>query len=200
MIILIVDRVGRLPATIFSRCQRLNFLCPAYPDSLEWLNHYHPGAPWPQALQASNGAPLAAVAALERLDDTASMAREWIDIAERRGDPLSVAERWSKYEPEFVLGWLGGQVQAAIQVLSGDSTVADASVLPDTVLRRIDRRNLFCYLDLINRLRGQAMGSYNVRLTFESLLIDWAKGLTGMYDSNDNDVSGLSFMSGSHKR
>ncbi|MGI9264019.1 MAG: hypothetical protein ACR2QU_03755, partial [Gammaproteobacteria bacterium] len=47
----------------------------------------------------------------------------------------------------------------------------------DSVLRRIDRRNLFCYLDIINRLRGQAAGSFNVQLTLESLLIDWADGL-----------------------
>jgi len=45
------------------------------------------------------------------------------------------------------------------------------------VLQRIDRRNLFCYLDGINRLRGQPAGSYNVQLTFESLLIDWALGI-----------------------
>ena len=41
----------------------------------------------------------------------------------------------------------------------------------------MDSRNLFCYLDIINRLRGQPKGSYNVQLTFESLLIDWADGL-----------------------
>ena len=41
----------------------------------------------------------------------------------------------------------------------------------------MDRPNLFCYLDIINRLRGQPGGSYNVQLTLESLLIDWAEGL-----------------------
>ena len=41
----------------------------------------------------------------------------------------------------------------------------------------MDTRNLFCYLDIINRLRSQAAGSYNVQLTMEGLLIDWASGL-----------------------
>jgi hypothetical protein len=41
----------------------------------------------------------------------------------------------------------------------------------------MDTRNLFCYLDIINVLRGQPGGSFNVQLTFESLLIDWADGL-----------------------
>ena len=44
----------------------------------------------------------------------------------------------------------------------------------------VDTRNLFCYLDTINRLRGQAAGSWNVQLTLESLLIDWANGLSGV--------------------
>ena len=45
------------------------------------------------------------------------------------------------------------------------------------MLRHIDRRNLFCYLDIINRLRSQPGGSYNVQLTLETLLIEWAEGL-----------------------
>jgi len=45
------------------------------------------------------------------------------------------------------------------------------------VLKRMDRRNLFCYLDTINRLRGQPGGSFNVQLTLEGLLIDLADGL-----------------------
>ncbi len=41
----------------------------------------------------------------------------------------------------------------------------------------MDRLNLFCYLDIINRLRGQPGGSFNLQLTLEGLLIDWAGGL-----------------------
>jgi len=60
------------------------------------------------------------------------------------------------------------------------------------VLKRMDRRNLFCYLDRINRLRGQPRGSYNVQLTLEWLLIDWAEGLAdaGM----DGEAGGMSLM------
>jgi hypothetical protein len=43
----------------------------------------------------------------------------------------------------------------------------------------MDSRKLFCYLDDINRLRAQPGGSYNVQLALESLLIDWATGLSG---------------------
>jgi hypothetical protein len=53
------------------------------------------------------------------------------------------------------------------------------------VLKRMDRRNLFCYLDIINRLRGQPAGSFNVQLTLESLLIDWAGDLLDCNNSSN---------------
>ena len=61
--------------------------------------------------------------------------------------------------------------------MASGSERARGLAIEDSVLRRMDRRNLFCYLDIINRLRGQAGGSYNVQLTLEGLLIDWADGL-----------------------
>jgi hypothetical protein len=56
----------------------------------------------------------------------------------------------------------------------------------------MDRRNLFCYLDRINRLRGQPKGSYNVQLTLETLLIDWADGLADA--GSDTDLGGMRLM------
>jgi hypothetical protein len=56
----------------------------------------------------------------------------------------------------------------------------------------MDRRNLFCYLDKINRLRGQPKGAYNLQLTLEGLLIDWADGLTDT--GTDGDLGGMQLM------
>ena len=56
----------------------------------------------------------------------------------------------------------------------------------------MDRRNLFCYLDRINWLRGQPKGSYNVQLTLETLLIDWADGLADA--GSDMDLGGMRLM------
>ena len=58
-------------------------------------------------------------------------------------------------------------------------------VVVDSVVKRMDRRNLFCYLDIINRLRGQPVGSFNVQLTLESLLIDWAGDLLDCSNSSN---------------
>jgi DNA polymerase-3 subunit delta' len=177
LLILIADRMGRLPATIFSRCQRIAFVPPPEGMSIDWLRRLRPEANWQAALDLAGGAPLAAVEALETLDQTDAMARDFSAVAEGRASPLDVAARWSKFEPEFVLHWLCRQVQRLIHGVYGSGEPPGGANIPESVLASMDRRNLFCYLDAINRLRGQPGGSFNVLLTLESLLLDWASGL-----------------------
>ena len=177
LLILVVDRIGKLPATIFSRCQRVDIPVPAESTSLDWLNRLQPGAAWVDALGMSGGAPLAAVAALDNLDASASIARDLEGLGKGRGSAVEVAARWAKLDPGFVLNCLSQQVKLALLALSAGREAARGLAIDDSVLRRMDRRNLFCYLDIINRLRGQPGGSYNVQLTLEGLLIDWATGL-----------------------
>jgi len=177
LLILIADRVGYLPATIFSRCQRINIALPAEADSLDWLASLRSSAGWAAALRAAGNAPLAAIESLERMQETETMAKEFAALPERNGSPLEVAGRWAKHEPAFVLDWLGRQVQLSLLRVFGGLAASPGGSVSDSVLQRIDRRNLFCYLDVINKLRGQPAGSYNVQLTLESLLIDWAGGL-----------------------
>ncbi len=177
LLILIADKTGRLPATIFSRCQRINVSVPPEHESLAWLDRMQPSASWPQALRAAGNAPLAAIKASERLEETGSMSRDLAALSEKNAAPLDVAAKWSKYESEFVLDWLCREIQRCIVSGYGaTSTVSDGPV-GDSVLKRMDRRNLFCYLDNVNQLRGQPAGSFNVQLTLESLLIDWAGDL-----------------------
>jgi len=175
LLILVTDRVGRLPATIFSRCQRLDFAPPGTAEALAWLDKVHPGAAWAEALHVAGGAPLAAITALDELETTAAMTRDLNELGRGTGSAIEVAARWAKLDPALVLNWLAQIIrQVAVAALTESNQGAG---IDQSVLRRMDRRNLFCYLDIINRLRGQAGGSYNVQLTLEGLLIDWADGL-----------------------
>ncbi len=175
LLILVTDRVGRLPATIFSRCQRLDFAPPGTSEALAWLDKLHPGASWSEALHVAGGAPLAAIGALDALETTAALARDLNELGRGAGSVTEVAARWARLDPSFVLNWLAQLVRQLAVAVFTDS--ARGVSIDQSVLRRMDRRNLFCYLDIINRLRGQAAGSYNVQLTLEGLLIDWAEGL-----------------------
>ena len=177
LLILVADRTGRLPATIFSRCQRIEFLPPAEAEGLAWLDRLHPGSAWSEALSLAGNAPLAAIDALEQLDTHAAMSRDFAGVAAGTAAPIEVAARWAKQEPAFVLDWLARQVQQLIFQHSGGARRGFGKGIDESVLKRMDRRNLFCYLDIINRLRGQPAGSYNVQLALEGLLIDLADGL-----------------------
>ena len=177
LLILVADRVGKLPATIFSRCQRIDFPVPPEPVALNWLDQVQPGAAWLEALRAAGGAPVGAISAIEDLDSSAALARDLQTLGQGRGSPIEVAARWAKLDPVFVLNWLSQQIKLAILAGSAGPDHGQGLVIDNSVLRRMDSRNLFCYLDIINRLRGQPGGSWNVQLTFESLLIDWAGGL-----------------------
>jgi len=177
LLVLVADRVGKLPATIFSRCQRIDFAVPPETVSIPWLDRLQPGAAWVDALRMSGGAPLAAIGALDDLETSVAMARDLHVLGKGQGSAIEVAARWAKLDTGFVLNWLSQQIKLAILATSAGREKADGLTIDDSVLRRMDRRNLFCYLDIINRLRGQPGGSYNVQLTFEGLLIDWASGL-----------------------
>jgi DNA polymerase-3 subunit delta' len=177
LLILVADRVGKLPATIFSRCQRIDVPVPTESASMQWLDRLHPGAAWAEALQMSGGAPLAAITALDKLETSVSMGQDLQVLGMGKGSPVEVAARWAKLDIGFVLNWMSQQVKLAVLANSAGRDAANGLVIDDSVLHCMDRRNLFCYLDIINRLRGQPGGSYNVQLTLEGLLIDWATGL-----------------------
>ena len=174
LLVLVTDKIGRLPATIFSRCQRINLRLPPESESLAWLDRLQPAKNWPQALRAGGNAPLAAITASERLETTEAMSRDFAALSARNAAPLDVASKWARHDAGFVLDWMAREVQKCIYGASGAPSAVAGRVIGDSVVKRMDRRNLFCYLDIINRLRGQPAGSFNVQLTLESLLIDWA--------------------------
>jgi hypothetical protein len=156
---------------------------PPEEEGLRWLQGLQPGTSWARVLRDAGNAPIAAIRALERLEETDAMAGEFRAVAEGSAAPLQVAAKWAKFEPEFVLGWLGRQVQQCISRTAGGVSPGVSAVVGDSVLERIDRRNLFCYLDIINKLRGQPAGSFNVQLTLECLLIDWSERLESITET-----------------
>ena len=178
LIILVADRIAKLPATVISRCQRLDFAVPPESVALHWLDQQQPGAAWVDALRSVGGAPLAAIKAVDQLDTGQAMARDLNQLGQQRGSAVETAARWAKFEPVYVLNWLAQQTRLAIVALSAGREHAAGLAIDHSVLERMDRRNLFCYLDIINRLRDQSPGSWNVQLTLEGLLIDWTEGLS----------------------
>jgi DNA polymerase-3 subunit delta' len=192
LLILVADRVGKLPATIFSRCQRIELAPPGEAISLAWLDRLQPGAPWAEALRVAGGAPLAAIRALEDLETSRVLGRDLNAVGSGEGSPVETADRWRKLAPGMVLDWLSQQLKLAIVARSAGRDSAPGLVISESVLQRMDTCNLFCYLDIINGLRAQPGGSFNVQLTLEGLLIDWASGLQNC--TQERPVDGMEMM------
>ena len=178
LLILLVDRPGLLPATIVSRCQRLDFKAPPEPAGLAWSG---------------------AVPARNRMGGRAARdGRGTARGARRRGSAgrcccapagpgagrqrRRLARRCGGKLVQARAGIRAGVAGARTPVRTAAATAGPGTSLGGTlesVLRRMDSRKLFCYRDHINRLRAQASGSFNVQLALEGLLIDWATGLRG---------------------
>ena len=192
LLILVVDRAGRLPATIMSRCQRIDIPLPPLHVSMAWLDRIQRSDHWSEALALSGNAPLRAMQEIERRNDAEALSRDFAALAENSAMPVEVAARWARLDSGFVLDWLSRQVQCCIRA-SFVATQPSGAAVTHSVLQRMDRRKLFCYLDIINGTRRQAAGSFNVQLTLESLLIDWAEGLRDCRAANDAADMRLNF-------
>lgn len=177
LLVLIADRDGHLPATILSRCQRIAVRLPSTADSLDWLAANRPGRDWRTGLQAANGAPLAALALEDELETLERMQAQLAALAAGRESAVAVAAGWQKMDPQFVLGWLAAHTQAHIRAAAGGEKWAAVLGLEHPRGTPMDSEKLFCYLDIINRLRASPQGSFNLQLVLERLLTDWAQRL-----------------------
>ena len=190
LLLLVVDRMGRLPATIVSRCQRIDFRPPDVSTASAWLRQ-HEDRDWGAALEAAAGAPIAALEMDAAIERNAALLRDLNDVGRRRVSPIEVAVRWAKEDPFDVLEWLARTVGAAARDALAEGRSAAGSGIDESVLQRMDTRNLFCYQDIINRLRSRPQGAFNVQVAFEGLLIDWAGGLGRLRNGAETTLADL---------
>ncbi len=190
LLVLVVDRMGRLPATIVSRCQRIDFRPPDERTVDAWLRR-HADRDWAPALEAAGGAPIAALEMDAAIERNAALLRDLNDVGGRRVSPVEVATRWAKEDPFEVLEWLARTVGAAAREAVAEGRSAAGSGIDESVLQRMDTRNLFCYQDIINRLRSRPQGAFNAQVAFEGLLIDWAGALSRLRNGAETTLADL---------
>jgi len=100
LIVLVADQPWRLPATIRSRCQRIDFAAPLRAQAEQWLHAQ--GVRDPQrALDAAGGNPGRALAfaqgdELQRRD---AVAKDLVALARGRASPCQLAHAWGADEP-----------------------------------------------------------------------------------------------------
>jgi DNA polymerase-3 subunit delta' len=176
VLIMIARPNHRLPATIASRCLRLNLKPPATAAAIEWLEANSPGDhAWEAALALAGGAPLLAqqldADGLASLD--ADMNRCVTALAEGSIDITLLAEQWLRSNPGVRITWLENWITQRVHASlgSGNSPQSAEPVRLPAALLKPKIRALFELLDAARELRRLAATGMNQQLALEALLV-----------------------------
>lgn len=166
MLVLIADAPWRLPQTIRSRCQRIDFHLPPADVSLAWLQHegVQDAA---SALAASGGNPgLARQWAAEgALDRRREVRKDLAALAAGRGQPTDVVKRWLDSEPSQRL-WFAAQAVA-------DEIRARLSHRDVPLASGMDVEMLGHWYQAANRTRESLRGPLRADLLLLELMAQW---------------------------
>lgn len=166
ILILVADEPARLPATIRSRCQRIDFLVPSREVALDWLR----------------GQGVAdAVAALEAAGGNPGLARDWAAdgalkqrsevrndlkaLAAGRGDAMEVVKRWQATAPARYV-WFAAQAAT-------DELRARAAGRPVPLESQLDDEALDAWYGRANRARDALRGPLRADLVLLELIAAW---------------------------
>ncbi|MEI7036982.1 DNA polymerase III subunit delta' [Fulvimonas yonginensis] len=166
LLALLADAPWRLPQTIRSRCQRIDFVLPAHDEALAWLRAQGVEAA-EAALEAAGGNPGLARAWAEQgaLARRQAVRKDLAALAAGRGEATEVARRWLDGEPEQCL-WFAAQAVA-------DEVRARAAGTPAPLASTLDDEALAGWYAFANRTRDAVRGPLRGDLLLLELLAGW---------------------------
>ncbi|MBS3895600.1 DNA polymerase III subunit delta' [Silanimonas sp.] len=171
-LLLLSSRPQRLPATIRSRCQRLELALPEPGVAIDWLRaRGHPEGPAASALAVAGGHPALADAWLreDRLSLRAATLRDWEAVGRGRLSALAVAGSWLA-EPDTAalrLHFLADAAAALARAAVGGGPAPAGLTVP------ADLTKLGLWFDRINQLRRQLALPLRHQLALAGLLLEW---------------------------
>lgn len=179
IIMLVSNKPQRLPITVRSRCQKINFGATHDVKTITWLQKQIPqGQDAELLLNLSHGAPLLA---LDMLDDDLQLQRRTVfsqfqNILLGTADPVQVAAQWQKYDIWQLLSWLQTWLLDIAKTHAGAKLMVSNEKYQIKIAhltRHISRASVFEIIDKINALKKQLaqVNQLNIQLILEDLLI-----------------------------
>lgn len=171
-LLIVTSKPGRLPATIRSRCQRLEFRVPARADAAAWLRtRGFADADIEPALDAARGQP--GIAADWLANGSLPLRREVLGdlnaIAAGKKSPIDLAQRWLgddqgelrlRFAADLALDAAASRVGARVADRAGLTVPADFT-------------KLSAWFDAVNRTREQLRAPIRNDLVLAGLLREW---------------------------
>jgi len=181
VILLVTEKSRRLPATVTSRCQRINFFVCPRAQGRAWLRMRVPDAEVELLLEMADNGPLKALELWEAGAHNKSLAilDSFQALVSGLADPVAVAQEWSRGDPEFTSGSLFKLFAdlAVLKCAQGARRIATAG--EESRLRAISEqlrtRDLFAAYDRLLHCKKLLNSERNISAhnVFEELTINW---------------------------
>ncbi len=181
-LVLLTDSPELLPATILSRCQRLDIPLPERSQALSWLMRQGLGEHAEVLLAMARGAPLKALGLADSgaIEKRGKFFLGFRELLEGGGEPIRLAENWSKFSCETLVEWMISWTMDLIRLCAapGHRNIdnPDLGESLETLAQQLNLQCLFGHLDRLNASRRMLAGQANRQLLLEDLLIRWLHG------------------------
>jgi DNA polymerase-3 subunit delta' len=176
VLVLVSDQPMRLPATIRSRCQRVDARFPGRDAALAWLAGQgvaRGDAEYALALAAGNPGVAAALAAPERRKLLDDVARDLTDLRARRARPADVAAVWLREQPEERLLLAAELTRLLAWAANGAGRLPPGLGAHVGLTRPVEMHKLAAWWDRANRVRLQLKTPLRAELLLFEVLRDW---------------------------
>lgn len=183
ILILISHQHTRLPATILSRCQQIQFNKPSFVDGLNWLmNEAKISADEAELfLKLAHGAPLAALQ-LQQTDIIAIREHLFANLARSSFEPLALAKHLQEYELITTIDLLLDILMDIAKVNLGHHGIvnADYAQVLEKIAKQIPLPRLTAFTHYLQHIRQQVDAGVNLnkQLLLETIFIHWSNHLS----------------------
>lgn len=178
--ILVADHVGRVPATIVSRCRKLPIAAPSWDDAIAWLQAQDVDDA-ASVLALAGGAPFAARELAADADaDEAHRALVAFLAAPRLDAALATAEAFGRSPPAPLVRWIQLWLSDCISMRLADRIrYHPAQSRAIAALARAARLDaLLALMQTLTAIRRSVDHPLNTRLMLEGLLAAYAEAMT----------------------
>ena len=182
VVILVTSRATALPATIRSRCQKVEFPYPDHTLSTQWLRQQLEQPDQAQTLLSiAKGAPLRALAMTQGgvFEKRSAFFQDIFSLARGQENPVSIGEKWIKQDIQQILSWFHSALADMIKLNMVDAPNAIChSDYYDTLqkcARRLNLKVLYQCYGRVEQAQGLLKANMNPQLIVESILIPWTE-------------------------
>jgi DNA polymerase-3 subunit delta' len=181
--LLISHQPGTMPATIRSRCQKMNFPIPPVSTSLDWLKNQLPAEQNTELLLAlSENIPLRAIAfaAASRFSAHKQLVDQFIQLSNHDLTPLKIAASCAEISAEQVYEGLCLVLMDIVRLQQFSDSVIAHTHQRDTltsIAAQTSTAKLFHFLDKLLEIKKHLNSKIhlNMSLLWETLFIEWSK-------------------------